>query len=421
MKESAPMGRPQLSGRRALFLLTGESGSLIIIALSFVVVFLILGVALYTLIISQTHATELERTDVKAFNVAEAGIDAGMLRLKQGWPAKSDDAVATNDPALTTALRDAIRAGTTALWTSGRAGDSQATLTSLADKFITVQLYDNVTLVGGSYQTTTVPDPSAPAWDSNTDGYMFVDALASVDNDRHRILVLAQLQKWQLNFSPKLALWANVATSNGQGLGVTVENPYPAPTIPYAYYEVHDPQGKGIDPQYAVAASPNTTTFDNVFPESLRGALEALAKTQGTYFTTAAAATTFLLSGQAGGKVVYLKSTTAVTIAGSSQVGSVDDPVVMVIDTPNGSVNGWDFRGTADFYGILITIGDSELRGTSGIHGALYCSGTLADKGNGSSEEINYNQQVINNINGLYPISVNIVPNTWEEYTPSAS
>jgi hypothetical protein len=50
----------------------------------------------------------------------------------------------------------------------------------------------------------------------------------------------------------------------------------------------------------------------------------------------------------------------------------------------------------------------------------VYCKGTITNKGNGSSGEINYNQEVINNINGQYVISVNIVPNTWEEYTPVA-
>ena len=41
----------------------------------------------------------------------------------------------------------------------------------------------------------------------------------------------------------------------------------------------------------------------------------------------------------------------------------------------------------------------------------------VLNKGTGSSGEINYNEKVIANINAQYTISVNIVPNTWEEYT----
>ena len=91
--------------------------------------------------------------------------------------------------------------------------------------------------------------------------------------------------------------------------------------------------------------------------------------------------------------------------------------MLVVIDTPDGSVNTWDMKGTADFYGVLVSLGDSTLRGTCGIHGAMYCKNIVSNKGNGSSGEINYNQKVIANINGQYVISVNIVPNTWEEYT----
>ena len=74
----------------------GERGSVIVIAMVFVMIFIIIGVALYWLISSQTRSTETERTDVKAFNVAEAGVDAGMLALKLDWP-RHDWDVATVD------------------------------------------------------------------------------------------------------------------------------------------------------------------------------------------------------------------------------------------------------------------------------------------------------------------------------------
>jgi hypothetical protein len=96
-----------------------------------------------------------------------------------------------------------------------------------------------------------------------------------------------------------------------------------------------------------------------------------------------------LASGQANGKLVHLKSSTAVTVSGNSQIGTVPSPVAMVIDTPDGSTNTWNMKGTADFHGILVTVGDSTLTRTSRIHGALYCSGTITNKGNGSCAEIN--------------------------------
>ena len=383
--------------------LAAQEGVVLIVVMAFVAVFVVVGLGLFWLVSSQTRATELERTDVKAFNVAEAGIDAGMLALKLHWPEKESD-IATVDNEL---LKTVIRENTPGLW-----------LPRNPSEFIQVSLYDNVdTSAGEPYPTTDVADPNAPRWDYNGDGIMFVDSTANVDNDRHRILIQAERQYWQLSFPVTLALWSGVVDSNGQGLKVSVEDPNPAPYLPYAYYDVHDAQGKKIDEGYAVAAAPSQSSFSQVFPESLRAALEAIAREQGTYFTSDTEASKFLGSGQANGKVVYIKANSAVTISGNKQVGTTDDPVVVVIDTPDGSQNTWDFRGTADFYGILVTVGDSVLRGTSGIHGAMYCSGTLSNKGSGSSGEINYNQTCINNINGQYTISVNIVPNTWEEYT----
>ncbi|MCE5253813.1 MAG: pilus assembly PilX N-terminal domain-containing protein [Actinomycetia bacterium] len=385
-----------------------QDGSVIVIAMVFTMVFLILGIGLYWLVSSQTRATELERTDIKAFNVAEAGIDAGMLALKLDWP----DEESTFEVSDAT-IRTVIGAGENGLWFADRLDEPQRT-----EEFIHVEVYDNID--PGTGDTTTIADPSAPKWDSNTDGMMFVDSTANVDNDRHRILILAERQEWELTFPATLALWAGVVDSNGQGLEVKVEDPYPVPVDPYAYFDVHDAQGKGVDEGYGVDPAPSPTTFDQVVSEAVQAALMGIAMGMGTYFEGPSAdteASAFLGSGQANGKVVYVKADSSVTISGNTQIGTEDEPVVVVIDTPDGSENTWDMKGTADFYGILVTIGDSVLRGTCGIHGAMYCSGTLANKGNGSSGEINYNEKCITNINGQYVISVNIVPNTWEEYT----
>ena len=378
----------------------GEGGAVIVVAMVFVMIFIILGVALYWLVASQTRGTELERTDVKSFNVAEAGVDAGMLGLKLNWPKFSTDVASVDNPLLKTSIQQS----NTGLWDPKRSDPSQ---------FIQVTIYDNVNASG---QTTTVPNPSAPRWDSNDDGKMFVDSTANVGDTRNRILILAERQKWELTFPANLALFASEVDSNAQGLAIEIEN-----GTPPVYYDVHDATHKGVNPGPGVMNVSSPTTFDSVVNEALRSALEGIAIARGTYFTSDTAASAFLASGQANGKVVYIKSNTAVTIEGNNQIGTVASPVVVVIDTPSGSVNVWDMKGTGDLYGILVNIGDSELRGTAGIHGALYVSGKLTNKGTGSSGEINYNVDCITNINGQYTISVNIVPNTWEEYTTAAN
>ena len=410
--------RSQSAARRHASLpcaLRGQQGIAIVVAIVFVMIFIILGGALFWLVYSQSRSTEMEQVDVKSFNVSEAGIDAGMLTLRLNWPRKSTDnaTAAVTEDVLKIALQDA----NSGLWDPKR---------SDAIDFLQVYIYDNVDPVTGV--STSVADPTAPTWDSNADGMMFVDATANVGDNRHRILILAQKQQWQLSFPATLALWSGVVDSNGQGFQVSIEKGSPP-----IYYDVHDALHKGVDPQPpkdVLAATP--TAWENVVSPQTQMALKKIAQDEHTYFapetmpmkingttynTVQAAATAFLTSGKANGKVVYIKNNAAVEIAGNTQIGTEAEPVVVVFDTPDGSVNAWDFKGTADFYGIMVTIGDNELRGTSSMHGAVYCKGTISNKGNGSSGEILYNQEVINNINGQYVIDVNLVPNTWEEYT----
>ncbi|GAB4254880.1 MAG: hypothetical protein Kow00122_13090 [Thermoleophilia bacterium] len=371
-----------------------EQGSLIIGVMMFVFVFLAMGLGLLYLVMSTASGTELERKEVKAFNVAEAGIDAGMLALMNHWPesAASPTVVDTN----------AIRAD----FDSQQFRDPTR---SPAGDFLNVSIYDN--------------SPAKPNYDANGDGKMYVDSQANVDDDRHRIIILAERKTWQLSF-PLIAMYTNAFDANAQGLEIRID---PAQTEPLplngtaapAFYNTQI-GNKSLDlpADGSVLANPSAPgTFDSWVSSGLMGTLESIAKSEGTYFTTAAAAQSFLLSADAPGKIIYLKSSTPVEIAGSTQIGSYANPVVFIIDTPDGTDVGLDFKGTADFYGIIVIKGNPVIRGTASFWGSFIASGTLTNKGNGTTPEINYNGNIIRTINRAYTISVNIVPNTWEEYT----
>lgn len=386
--------------------MASEEGITIVVAMMFVMVCLIIAGALFWLVISQTRSTETERTDVKAFNVAEAGIDAGMLTLKLDWPDKSGDVASVDNEVLKTVIKE----NTTGLWDPTRSDPSE---------FIQVSLYDNVDENG---VTTDVPYPEAPNWDSNADGLMFVDSTANVDDDRHRILILAQKQYWNLTF-PNVAMYAANAGGNGS-IGLRLRIDY-APDVPDSVQVNVSDQliKKGIwldnldDPRWAASYPESPATFESIVNDALMNALKGIATNQGSYFTNAAEAQAFLYSEASAGKVVYIQSDSAVNITGNAQIGSIDEPVVVVIDTPDGTMNGWDQRGTSDFFGVVVVKGSIEVRGTSGVFGGMIASGDIESRGLGTTWEINYNQNVFDAINGQYVISVNIVPNTWEEYT----
>ena len=86
----------------------------------FVMVFSIIGVALFLLVASQTRATETERTDVKSFNVAEAGVDAGMLALKLDWPRTSPTPPTDASSVDAGLLKSALQASNSGLWDPSR-------------------------------------------------------------------------------------------------------------------------------------------------------------------------------------------------------------------------------------------------------------------------------------------------------------
>lgn len=383
-----------------------EEGVTVVVAMVFVMIFLIMGVALFWLVIAQTRSTETERTDVKAFNVAEAGVDAGMLALKLDWPDRASDTAVMDDAALKTVIKE----NTTGLWDPSRSDPAE---------FIQVRMYDNVDVNG---LTTTVAYPDAPTWDSNGDGLMFVDSSANVDDDRHRILILAQRQSWNLTF-PNVAMYAANAGGNGS-IGLRLRINYAPDIDDLVQVNIsNDLIKKGIwlddldDPRWAPDYPESSATFDSVVNDALLRSLKGIASNQGSYFTDVTEAQNFLYSGAAGAKVVYIESSTAVNLTGTAQIGSIEEPVVVVIDTPEGTNNGWDQRGTVDFFGAVVVRGNIEVRGTSGVFGGMIASGDIESRGLGTTWEINYDQRIFDAINGQYVISVNIVPNTWEEYT----
>jgi len=383
-----------------------SEGSVVIIVMMFIMVILALGVALFSMVKFSINGTELERKEVKAFNVAEAGIDTGMRTLKLQWPKTT--AIAVDE----TAFRAQFSTANFPNPTSG-AGD-----------FINVAFYDD----DNSTDELGPPTAGSPAYDANGNGRMWVDSEANSDNDRHRILVLTQRETWNLSL-PAHAMYANEAGANGQGLRVRIDpNQSTSPTNVMAYYK--SLLGKGInDDPPNVIATQTGDTFDDLIRPGLLPALAGIAQSQlpsPTYFDddgstpwlSIADGITALKSVDAPGtppKIIYMKSTTPIVIAANTQLGSRTSPIVLILDCPG--INDLDFRGTADFFGIILSTGSVLVRGTSSFWGQVLAKEAIDSKGGGSSPEINYNLDIINLINGTYTISVAIVPNTWEEYT----
>ena len=208
---------------------------------------------------------------------------------------------------------------------------------------------------------------------------MFVDSTANVGNDRHRILMLAEKQIWEFEFPAALALWAGEVDSNGQGLQINLEN-----GLPPTYYDVHDALHKGVDsgPPSVIPAAPAPS---RACLASTARDLEKVARDQGTYF-----------EGPTPERMLQCVPRQRELLRGGRlreeqhrrrphrQAADRERgrPGIIVIDTPSKTTNLWNYRGDRDFWGILVTIGNS-LQGYGGIHGAMYCHSCSRTTGTG--------------------------------------
>jgi len=388
----------------------------IVVVMVFCLVFLVLGLALYWLSTGQVKATETERRDIGSFNVAEAGVDAGMLALKLNWP---DSVPATEGTPVVVVDEYLVKAAL-----QDENGSLYDPTKSSPSEFIQVSVYDNSIWDEGtgSYVEVTEP-PSLDKriyWDALADNTMYVDATSNVDDNHHRILLKAERQPWNLEFPVEIALRSTVVDSNAQGFGIEIE--VPPPGTSQVLYDVETIAGKGLeidDPANVIPNPDDPIEFGQVITENLLAALESIARQKGTYFESDALAEDYVekYATELGGKVIYVRSNNPVEIATSEDIASVDKPVVVVIDTPENTENSWDMSGGTMMYGILVVLGNGELSGTPSVHGAMYVEGTLLNSGNGEAQELAYNYDVIRNIRRQYTTSVNIVANTWEEYT----
>jgi len=385
-----------------------QEGSVIIIVMIFAFVLTMIGVGLFFLLNSSNASVALERKDVKAFNVAEAGVDSAMVELRSGWPRE-----AGADPTVPLVYVDPTEFR--ALY------DEKEFPDPTHDQFIQAITYDDT-----GDNPTSVP-ANRVYYDSNQNKIMWVDSEALVDNARHRILVKVQRLTMPVQI-PDMALAASYAGGNAHGLNVEVDPDYTG-SIPDGGAEVRY-IGKAPDMNAGVNPGANIDVvadagfdFSQYVPDSLIGVLMQLAKDAGSYFddsNTHAEVAAYLCNETTGpGSMVYYKTDVGgeLEFAGAkSDMGTPELPLVFVVDARGASgTTTVDLRGNGDFHGVLIVLGNVLLRGTSRQPtGCVLCEGSVENKGGPS---VRYNGDYIRKLNDMYTLSVAMVPNSWEEYT----
>lgn len=372
----------------------GARGSALIIFLGIMAALSIMAVAVVTLLANAQHSTSREKARTTAFDVAEAGIDVSMHLLADEWPGSEDaawavDELTQREPDFTTQFEV----------TAGLGGDDTVQVLVLDD---------------------TSEDPqTAPHWDSNGNGFVWVDAQACVNGVSSRIRAMVKADFFKFGLAKGIALFAGGELDNNGvderkavvgAADVTVGGPQP---ISIVVRDPEPPWDPSVAWPYVDQDPPYKPTRQELLSDDTIADLTLLAKRTGKYFTR-------------------------------TPTDPDDFAGLCVIDVPAGTtVKMPEFSNseTRDFNsvtnpGILLVLGGGnlEIKGQLEYYGVVYCSGTIGfaagnpiiygmviaetDVTLSGSPQIIYREDCLIRLDAQFETSTQLVPNYWRELTP---
>jgi len=350
----------------------------------------IMSVAIVTLVANAQHSTTREKSRASAFDVAEAAIDVSMQLLAQEWP-NTEAKAWSDDEFLTGAPEFATHFGVT----PGIAQDNSV----------------RVLLSNDSGDPAT-----APRWDSDGNGYLWLDAQARVHGVSSRIRAMVQADFYSFGLAKGIVVFAggtidvNGLDQNKPVIGaqdVTVGGPQPVSMV------IRDPNHVGWNPvvawPYVDQDPPYMPTRKELMSDQTISDLKLLAKTQdpSKYFTTAPA-----------------------TSAGWQGLCVIEAPSGTTVAMPQGVYNSIEHPG------ILLVLGGAQLKisGNMQYYGVIYCAGTLSfSSGNpiiygmviaetnmnvSGAPQIIYREDCLTRLDTQVQTDTRLVPNYWRELTP---
>ncbi len=390
-----------------------QQGSSLILLIGMVAALAILATTLVALTINVSGNTATDRTKAKAFSIAEAGMDNGLFVLGRNWPTPGPS------PSTTPTLLPSVAP------TPFRAAFSTTEYPNpiiSGAKFVDVQFYDNSDTNGDG-----VIDNRDAHYDANEDFMMFVDTQATVGNQTARVRALVEMSPVNVQLPRGIALYAGGdLRSHGGGTSIDCEVfPPGSNTVTVWVGGTLTQNGSNDFASCVNSAGPNVTgsgvaipPANSVFSPEVMDALKQVAQEQGRYYTDVSAATAAL----ATGPLVYLKTTSDITITAngtfngdgvSLPAGAVKPPGILIVDG-----GGVTFHGTPTYYGVVICRGGFVDTGNASIHGMVVSLDPTKGSDIGGSEQIVYNDNVIQNISKVIPLAAQVVPNTWRQLSP---
>lgn len=401
-----------------------EEGWALVTALVLMLVMGVFAGATLTLSSAQSRTTAAGRSRETAFNLAEAALDAQTFALSQHWPGPGGASnVALRYPASCTATSSDSRC------------PNASSMTQLYTEADTVQgvswnteVRDDSGSVGSSQFWSESMLTSAPAYDANGDGQLWVRSQAIAAGHRRTLVALVHVEP-QSETLPHATLIAghldisNMGNKtiidtegNSAGTGQVAVRCTPQPGEQEACLghklgsgsQDEQDQNSRLDRQI----SPNVSTVGySGGPALTADAIERLRQTaisDGTYFTTCPPSL--------AGAVVFIDvSGDCPAYTGRTTFNSDTAPGVVVITS--GSIT---LGGTTSYYGVIYDANQSSrsddvvhVQGNANVVGGILVDGSGGVEAGSSKENVQFDDAAFSAVhtNG----TAGVVQNTWRE------
>jgi len=404
-----------------------QRGAALLMVIGVVAALAVLASALVLLTVNAQSNTAHDRDRAKAFNVTEAAVDVALAKIGKDWPLTKQ---VTFTPA------------------DGGVFVSRFPASEFANPTVSVTYFDNQDTNGDNVISLADGLPAASySMDTNGDGLIYVEAQASAGSRKARIQILAKRNVFDSKLprgivvatdanvdgnNPKPSIGADPSQGGYMAPGQTTLQILAGGTI---YDHAPDP---AVIPPSNQHESLGSGVVDSVLsPEAVQGLIGA-AQLQGTWYSDIASEqllgakplTKPFPDADLIGAPVVVETTGSLEVQGNGVfngdgVGAnappgfllVIGPHTMYPDNPakTGVSQGIDLAGNGIYYGIVYTDGLLWGTGTINIVGMALAKGGVNLTG---ERRIDYNDNVIANINKVIPVSAQIVPNTWRQIHP---
>lgn len=382
--------------------LRDERGATLVLIIGVVAALAILATAMVALAANVQHNTATHRTQSKAFNVAEAGLDAGQAVLWVNWPEPEDEAAGTLPSVDAAAFRDEFV-------------DAAEFPDPVTGEFIKVEFFDD----NGDLANPGIEKPKV-GYDANRNDHMWIVSRGATGSRAAKVQALVKKVTFDMLIKEGVALYTDgVLDPRGTGNQPVIGLDPPAAFA--TVYSGNDPVEGSGDPDFEAGVSVNPdadTELTDVFPDDTLAYLIEAAYGANKYYETQADIPAAAWSTQPriivvdhGGVDMKLVPDTDVDASGNPTVWSEDEPGILIC--LEGDLRNIGQKKT--IYGVVYLMDGVWLEGNAEIHGMCVAAGNVDLRG---TRAVNYNAKVIANLNRPQVLSVRLVPNTWREIQP---